>query len=171
MDSLSRIADRIRGFGMPPSLYVVELILTYTLVRNMNLYFYVESMGITSLQNGLVAMVMVILITITTVLMVRAMIGLTSSDRYSWRKCVRTLIILIPMTAIYEAYGLEYFFINPYLVMALTALSIVIMMLPSVRRYYTPQLRDVPPLREWIRFVFVRPEETAYEYRFVYRDE
>lgn len=166
-----RIASRVKEIGMPPVLFIVEVILTYALIRNMNLYFYLESTGIISTERGMICTAMIILDTITTILMVRAMIGLTSSDRYSWRKCVRTLIILIPMTAIYAVYELEYFIIHPFLIIAMMGLAITIMMLPSVRRYYTPQLRKVPPLGEWVRFIFIKPAETAYQYRFVYRDE
>jgi hypothetical protein len=32
-------------------------------------------------------------------------------------------------------------------------------------------LREVPSLKEWVKFIFIRPEETAYEYKFVYSKE
>lgn len=166
MNLFSNIVKRVKAFGMPPVLYVVEIILTYVLIRNMNLFYYLEIMGWGPNWPQYTALLTIVVI--TTILTVRAMIGIPSSDRYSWRTTVRTLIVLIPLTVIYYVFNFGYFFIDPWLLLTIMSVSIGIMFMPSVRRYHIPPLRKVPPLKEWVKFIFIRPEETEYKYRFVY---
>ena len=160
------IARRVKGINMPPLLFVVEFILTYVLIRNMNLFFYLEVSGWG--RNWALSAALITVVIITTALTIRAMIGIPSSDRYSWRTTVRTLIVLIPTTVIYYAFDFGYFFIDPWVLLSIISVSIGIMFLPSVRKYHTPPLRKVPPLKEWVKFIFIRPEETEYRYKFVY---
>ena len=166
MNLFDSIVKRVKAFNMPAILYVVEFILTYVLIRNMNLFYYLEVSG---WRDNLIRNTALIVIVIAmTTLTIRAMIGIPSSDRYSWRSTVRTLIILIPMTVIYYLFEFGYFFISPWVLLIIMSVSIGIMFLPSVRRYHTPPMRKVPPLKEWVKFIFIRPEETEYRYRFAY---
>ena len=169
MNLFDCIVKRVKAFNMPASLYVVEIILTYVLIRNMNLFYYLEVSGWT--DNWIRNTILIVILIVMTTLTIRAMIGIPSSDRYSWRTTVRTLIILIPMTVIYYVFELGYFFIDPWVLVLIMSVSIGIMFLPSVRRYHIPPMRKVPPLKEWVRFILIRPEETEYRYRFVYEEK
>ena len=45
MNLFDSIVKRVQAFNMPAILYVVEFILTYVLIRNMNLFYYLEVSG------------------------------------------------------------------------------------------------------------------------------
>jgi hypothetical protein len=152
---------------MPPEIYLAELILAYVLTRNMNMFFYMYTFPYT-FEEWVTCSFMMILIVITSILAINTMIGMPSSQRYSWRSSVRSIIFQILVTVVYYVMDLVYFFINPWVLLLLMSITLVIMFLPRVRRYHTPPLREVPPLKEWVKFVFFRPDETVYEYRFVY---
>ena len=169
MDLFGGIIRRIKAVNMPPSMYIVEFILTYVLIRNMNLFYYLEINGWS--REWVQSTFLMTIVIITTILTIRAMIGIPSSDRYSWRTTVRTLIILIPMTVFYYVFEFGYFFIDPWVLLLIMSVSIGIMFLPSVRRYHIPPMRKVPPIKEWVKFIFIRPQETEYEYRFVYSEK
>ena len=48
---------------------------------------------------------------------------------------------------------------------------VVIMMLPQVRRFYTPPMMQVPPIKVWVRYIFNIPMDVADSFRFKYADE
>jgi hypothetical protein len=58
--------------------------------------------------------------------------------------------------------------------LVLTVLTLGLMLLPSVRRFYLPPLTDDPPLRIWIGYIFATPLFPDASYSFVtedYRDK
>ena len=170
MDVASMVKKKFKGLPMPSELYIAEFILTYVLTRNMSVSYYLGISGITDLEK-MVNCALIIYVTLTTLITINTMIGIPSSNRYSWRSSVRCLIILIPMTLLYDVFELSYYFIPVWVLLTIMTLALVIMFTPRVRRYHTPALREVPSLKEWVKFIFIRPEETAYEYRFVYSKE
>jgi hypothetical protein len=102
---------------------------------------------------------------------VNSVIGIASARPKSWRKVMRTSILLLLVNLGYEALqsiGIELtgaVFDNLFLAI-MTAMTIGVMMLPSVRRFYLPPMTDDPPLTKWAGYVFATrlfPEAT-YRY-------
>lgn len=46
-----------------------------------------------------------------------------------------------------------------------------IMFLSSVRKFYTPVMQDVPPLKDWLKLVVYIPLFDAESYRFVRKED
>ena len=81
MNLFDSIVKRVKAFNMPAILYVVEFILTYVLIRNMNLFYYLEVSGWR--DNWVRNTALIVIVIVMTTLTIRAMIGIPSSDRYS----------------------------------------------------------------------------------------
>jgi hypothetical protein len=109
------------------------------------------------------------------VLAANALVGLTSARMQSWRKVVRTAIILTVMSLFNEIIsalgfapnGVNY---SPLFSVFLTVITLAIMFLPSVRRFYMPPMMDLPPIMSWIRYIVATPLVPAKEYRFSYSE-
>ena len=89
-----------------------------------------------------------------------SVLGLASRKASSWRKVVRscvTFAIPLWMTALITKDGglLHLFDFNVYITTVLLLIILSVMVFSEkVRRYYAPVGREMPPLREWIRFAF-----------------
>ena len=48
---------------------------------------------------------------------------------------------------------------------------LTVMFLPSVRKFYTPVMQEVPPIKDWLKLVVYIPLFDAESYRFVSKEE
>ena len=111
-----------------------------------------------------------------TILAINAMIGLPSARPQSWRKMMRAvffILLTIILSTIGESIGLIFdsttFPLETNLLMFI--ITFFIMLLPSVRRYYTPPMYDVPPISKWFMYAMWWPLIGAESYRLKYADE
>lgn len=161
---------KVREFiGMPPILLVVEVFMAIAILRNLNM-FGVASFILTGDHDlgeylrygGIIA-----LAAISSVFSVNTMFGLPSSNRYSWRSTIRTIVFLVISNIIYEYSGETYMNISSIeQLIFLSAVSMIIMMLPAIRSYYVPPMHDRPPLIWWLKFCLLRPNDRHHSYEF-----
>ncbi len=170
------MALRKRGEGpdrakVPVLLAIGEFFLCLTIIRYMlnfliNLQIRVDDAGTMSLRIfSLMFSLAMILVTVSSV------IGIASARPKSWRKVVRTSILLMLVNLGYEALqsmgmDLAGAVFDDLFLAIMTAITIGVMMLPSVRRFYLPPMTDDPPLSKWAGYVFATrlfPEAT-YRY-------
>ena len=156
---------------VPVALAMGEFFLCLTIIRYMlnfliNMQISVEDAGTMSLRVfSLMFSLAMILMTVSSV------IGIASARPKSWRKVMRTSILLLLVNLCYEALdsmGVELagaMFDDLFLAI-MTAMTIGAMMLPSVRRFYLPPMTEDPPLSKWAGYVFATKlfPEATYRY-------
>jgi len=90
-----------------------------------------------------------------------AMIGIESGRVLSWRKVIRSCILfLIPILSSMFIYNISsythMFDYNPYISLAAVyGITLLMVLSIPIRRYYTPVGKQMPDVKEWVRFVFV----------------
>ena len=164
---------RVReAIGMPPILLVVEVFLALAILRNLNM-FGIEAF-IIDYDAGifLKPFVLIVITVISSVFAVLTMFGLPSSNRFSWRSVVRTIVFLMISNILYEFLGETYLnILSLQDVLLFSAACLVIMFLPAIREYYVPPLKEMPPLKWWLMFYLIRPDDKHHRYEFVERAE
>ncbi len=160
------------AIGMPPILLVVEVFLALAILRNLNM-FGLESF-IIDFDSGevLKPMVLIIISVVSSIFAVLTMFGLPAANRFSWRSSIRTIIFLMISNIMYEFLGETYLnILSLQEVLGLSAVCLVIMMLPAIRDYYVPPIKETPPLEWWLKFCLLRPNDKHHRYEFVERSE
>ncbi len=155
------------AIGMPPILLLVEVFLASAILRNLNM-FGLESFVIDySTGAFLKPLALIIIAVVSSIFAVLTMFGLPSSNRYSWRSAIRTIVFLILSNISYEYLGETYInILSLQDVLLFSAVCIAIMMLPPVRAYYVPPMKDTPPLKWWLKFCLLRPDDNHHRYEF-----
>ena len=161
---------------MPPILVVAELLLLIMVFRNIINFVIAVSPRDPSVMVVIVNLVSIGTNVVSTMLAVNGMIGISSSRPKSWRKIARSGISLLFLDVYYYVMSLVGFIprtmvMNSPVIIILIIVVEIIVFLPSVRRYYTPPLFHVPPLKDWILFIGVRPLFSAESYRLAYPDD
>lgn len=167
--------DKLRSKKMPFILILAEIILVFFLLRymyNIDHLIFSDTMPVYKIVIGLLSLIYTLFVTILTV---NAMIGIPSARPTSWRKVIRSSIFLLitaALTNVLDEAGImakmEYF--PAWLAVILFVIAMSIMFLPSVRRYYTPPMYEVPPLKRWILYAIATPLIGAESYRLAYDD-
>ncbi len=168
--------DKLRSKKMPFILILAEIILAFFLLRymyNIDHLIFSDTMPVYKIVIGLLSLIYTLFVTILTV---NAMIGIPSARPTSWRKVIRSSIFLLitaALTNVLDEAGImakmEYF--PAWVAVILFVIAMSIMFLPSVRRYYTPPMYDVPPLKRWIMYAIATPLIGAESYRLTYDGE
>ena len=96
------------------------------------------------------------------------MFGVCSSNLRSWRRAIRSLIFLLLAGLAYRILDYGYSVTDVRVIFIVSMASIFILFIPGVRRFYTPPLVEMPPLKRWILYVFFRPKDSFRKYEFVY---
>ena len=161
---------------MPPILVIAELLLLIMVFRNIINFVIAVSPRDPSVMVVIVNLVSIGTNVVSTMLAVNGMIGISSSRPKSWRKIARSGISLLFLDVYYYVMSLVGFIprtmvMNSPVIIILIIVVEIIVFLPSVRRYYTPPLFHVPPLKDWILFIGVRPLFSAESYRLAYPDD
>lgn len=171
MQSPIRLSETAKRRLVSLLLLLAEINLTLILLRNMSI-FYAKSIFIYGDLGEVIYQVSTVLISIfASLLTIRTMFGLPSSRRGSWRSTVRKLITISVMAVVVDLLNLNYSPVDVRGIVILSSIVLVIMFLPSIRRYHTPYLAEVPPLKYWIKAVFILPDNRADRYRFVYAED
>ena len=155
---------------VPFLLFLAEINLTIILIRNLKNFFELTVFIYGDTLEMMLEIGLLVLAILNSLLVINTMFGLPSSRRGSWRSTVRKLLALVPITIILEVTHYTYSPIRTELVLIMTFAVILIMMLPSIRRYHTPYLSEVPPIISWLKAIIILPDRSA-SYRFVYEDE
>ena len=101
-----------------------------------------------------------------------AIMGLSSRRASSWRKVMRNCITFTLMSFVsafvYSSDSITHIMdTNPFLTLAVLLLVMAMMLYSdSVKRFYTPTMMEVRPVRDWVRYIFVG-ELYSDEYRVV----
>lgn len=161
---------------MPPVLVLAELLLLITVFRNIINFVIVVSPRDPTVSVVIVNLFSIGINAVSTLLAVNGMIGISSSRPKSWRKIARSGISLVMLDIYYYIMSVVGFtprtiVMNSMVVIILMIVVELIVFLPSVRRYYTPPLFHVPPLKDWILFIGVRPLFSAESYKLAYPED
>ena len=102
-----------------------------------------------------------------------SLVGISSNRSKSWRKTVRSGIIMIVMMAIsnvvsHATMGSSLVVFRTEFVLIVMIPTILIMMTKGVREYYTPPMTEVKPLRDWIRYLGIEPLYDAQRFELAY---
>ena len=155
--------------GMPPILLIVEVFMAIAILRNLNMFGVASFIliGDHDLGEYLRYGGMIALAAMSSVFAVNTMFGLPSSNRYSWRSTMRTTVFLVISNLIYEYSGETYMNISSIeQLLFLSAVSMIIMMLPAIRAYYVPPMHDLPPITWWLKFCLLKPNDRHHRYEF-----
>lgn len=179
--SAKRLLKWANSKRIPPVLFVAELLLFIVMFRYMfsfthSTYPYSPEWLIRPWT-----IVSIVFSVVMCVLTIDSMFGIVSARPPSWRKVVRSSVLLFLSNVVYTiAYYTNFFneymaaavmFIPNWLALIIMIAVLIIMFLPSVRRYYTPPMVDVPPAKEWLKFVFFTPLFKVDSYKLVYKDD
>jgi hypothetical protein len=164
---------RSRFGKMPLILYLVEIVLAYCL--SANLYTFSLELGsgmdkdtFDSMVKGLYILLSTI---VSTLLCIRSMLTLPSAKKRAWNTTVRTLIIQMAIILFDESQGIwRAKLIESEIPVAIVCfVCIIIMMLPSIREFYTPPRVNLPKLKYWIiGLVHDKLDIRKNKYRFTY---
>ena len=177
--SFRSIGKRIRNPGrnrMPFALFIGEILLLIMIVRN----FYNFTIFVTP-QDPSFTVVLFNFISIgmcgtATIFAVNGILGISSSRPKSWRKLARSGITMILLNVLYWFLGMFGFVHRSVVISGVAMVMIVlvtevIVFLPSVRRYYTPPLHEVPPIKAWLKFIVATPLLPADTYELAYSED
>jgi len=163
------------AIGMPPILLVVEVFIAFAILRNLIVFsiatFIIDPFIVLDVEEELQILIMIVMSIASSILLIKTMFGLPSADRYAWRASIRSIVFMILANLTYQFLGDD--FINVLSleeIILFSAISILILMIPSVRSYYIPPLTELPPIKWWIKLCFLRPIDNDYDYQFKYRE-
>lgn len=165
--------ERAKNGKMPVILYLVEVMLAYNLSTNLFAYSSLAvSFDLSTPE--LAARYIFILISsmISAEMSIRSMINMSSAQKKSWRLVCRTMLIQIAFIMVNE-FVLRFSFIRSVLptelpIAGLCLVSLLIMFLPKIRRYYTPPLVEMPDIKHWTLYIFSIRDDRKYRYVFEY---
>lgn len=161
---------------IPKALIIGEFLLTFVLLRYLlnftSMVSPTEGDWIqvwANLQSIVVSLLMAILT-------VGSIVGIPSAKPQSWRQVVRSAVLLNIINWYYvylekKEFLLSGVVIDVRIVALLMVVVVAIMMLPHIRRFYTPPMMEVPPLRVWIRYLFNIPMDMADSFKFRYAED
>lgn len=162
--------------SMPRILIIGELLLAFVLLRYLMNFTSMVSptegdwiQVWANLQSIIVSLVM-------AVLTVYSIVGIPSAKPQSWRSVVRSAILLNIINWLYIFLERRDLLISGVvfdarLVALLMVVVVAIMLLPTVRKFYTPPMMDTPPMRVWVRYIFNIPMDVADSFKFKYLEE
>lgn len=163
------------AIGMPPILLVVEVFIAFAILRNLIVFsiatFIIDPYTELDLAEEVQILTMIAMSIISSVLLIKTMFGLPSADRYAWRASIRSIVFMVLANLTYQYIGDDFINLLSFEeIILFSAISILILMIPSVRSYYIPPMTELPPIKWWIRLCFLRPIDNSYEYHFKYRE-
>ena len=152
---------------VPAPLIMGEIFLSVVIMRYMlsftfTLYTIAEEVEEIAYRTlSLVFPVIMILIVVNSV------IGIASAKPTSWRKVMRTSIVVLAVNRLRDIFSITGVMFDDAFLIVITALTMAVMMLPSVRRFYLPPMAENPPLTRWIGYIFLTPLFKEADYEFV----
>ena len=161
----------IKKRGIPWLLIVGEVLLCLSTLRYI-VSFVVEITFGWETGSGMAMSVLGMLFNISMALLtVDSVMGIASARPRSWRKVMRVSLVMVASSLLYRVAnmmgaGINYVMFNDEIMFPMVAATVVIMLLPSVREFYTAPLAEVPPLRRWLAYIFVWPLVPNGTYRF-----
>ena len=152
---------------VPVPLIVGEIFLSVVIVRYMLSFtytLYTIAEGVEEVAYRAVSLAFPV---VMILLVVNSVIGIASAKPTSWRKVMRTTIILLVVNWLRESFGITGVMFDDTFLIVITVLTMAVMMLPSVRRFYLPPMTENPPLTRWIGYIFLMPLFKEADYEFV----
>ena len=147
--------------------YLCLVIVRYMLNFSINLFMDVEDAGSMSLR-----MLSILFSLVMILVSASSVIGIASARPKSWRKVMRTSVLLLIVNTSYEVLPsigitLTGAVFDDLFLALMTALTIGVMLLPTVRRFYLPPMTENPPLTRWMGYIFLTPLFREADYEFV----
>lgn len=165
--------ERSKNGKMPVILYLVEVMLAYNLSTNLFAYSTL-AVNFNLSTPELAARYVYVLISsmISAELSIRSMINMSSAQKKSWRLVCRTMLIQIAFILVDE-FVLQFSFSRTILptelpIAGLNLVSLLLMFLPKIRKYYTPPLVEMPDIKHWVLYIFSIRNDKRYRYAFEY---
>jgi len=165
----------------PGVLLIAQIVLLVALFRYLYILNYIIYPAALPLEGSWMTYVYLAYCLPMSLLVIDAMIGITSSRPDAWAKVVRTATLMLLSNIAYTilnlmGYGSLAIYASTLYVGSSTAIVVVIamltvMFLPSVRKFYTPVMQEVPPIKDWLKLVVYIPLFDAESYRFVSKEE
>ena len=161
-----RRRNRVPSPVIVAELFLIVMVAVYIIKVGL-LAIYVSDGAGTVLD---VAMTVIYLVLMMTAM--SAIMGLSSRRVKSWRKVMRNCITFTLMSFVsafvYSSDSITHIVdTNPFLTLAVLLLVMAMMLYSdSVKRFYTPTMMEVRPVRDWVRYIFVG-ELYSDEYRVV----
>ena len=157
----------------PKLLIAAEIALTFVII----VYLTKICMLIASIYSGFgkigISMAAMVFEIVMMYIAFDSLIGISSNRPKSWRKTVRSGIIMIVMMAVsniitHASSGLSLVVFRTEFVLLIMIPTIFIMMTKSVREYYTPPMTENKPLIDWIRYLGIDPLYEAQRFELAY---
>lgn len=174
LDEAEKLERRVKSHRrLPVPLYIAEVFLFLVIA----VYFSklcVLTTGIVSGYSGMgEAIVVYIVDAVMMIATLSAVLGITSRDPASWRKVMRSalLLFLFSLIGYFTATGetvTSLFIMNPLIIAVICIPVGAIMMLRSIREYYLPPMHDMPPLGRWAKYMLFTPLLPAGRYEIAY---
>ena len=165
--------ERSKNGKMPVILYLVEVMLAYNLSTNLFAYSTL-AVNFNLSTPELAARYIYILISsmISAEMSIRSMINMSSAQKKSWRLVCRAMLIQIAFILVNE-FVLQFSFSRTILptelpIAGLNLVSLLLMFLPKIRKYYTPPLVETPDIKHWVLYIFSIRNDKKYRYAFEY---
>ncbi|MBO7352277.1 MAG: hypothetical protein J6U12_05130 [Candidatus Methanomethylophilaceae archaeon] len=161
---------------MPKILIVGELLLSFVLLRYLMNFTSMVSPTEGDWLQVWVNLQSIVVSLLMAILTVSSIIGIPSAKPQSWRTVVRSAVLLNIINWFYIYLERREILISGVVfdvrfIALLMVVVVVIMLLPQVRRFYTPPMMEVPPIKAWLRYIFNVPMDVADSFRFRYADE
>ena len=164
---------RSRFGKMPLILYLVEIVLAYCL--SANLYTFSLELGsgmdMDSFDSMMKDLYVLLSTIVSTLLCIRSMLTLPSAKKRAWNTTVRTLIFQMAIILFDESMGIwRAKLIESEVPVAIVCfVCVIIMMLPSIREFYTPPRVKVPKIWYWlIGLIRDKQDIRKNKFRFTY---
>ena len=157
----------------PKLLIAAEIALTFVII----VYLTKICMLIASIYSGFgkigISMAAMVFEIVMMYIAFDSLIGISSNRPKSWRKTVRSGIIMIVMMGVsniitHASSGLSLVVFRTEFVLLIMIPTIFIMMTKSVREYYTPPMTENKPLIDWIRYLGIDPLYEAQRFELAY---
>ncbi len=152
---------------VPIPLIIGEIFLSVVIVRYMFSFTYTLYTIAEGIEEVAFRAFSLVFPVIMILLVVNSVIGIASAKPTSWRKVMRTSIILLIVNRVRGILGISGVMFDDTFLILITALTMAVMMLPSVRRFYLPPMTENPPLTRWIGYIFLMPLFKEADYEFV----
>ena len=152
---------------VPAPLIIGEIFLSVVIMRYMLSFtytLYTIAEGVEEVAYRAFSLVFPV---IMILMVVNSVIGIASAKPTSWRKVMRTSIILLVVNWLRESFSITGVMFDDTFLIVITALTMAVMMLPSVRRFYLPPMTENPPLTRWLGYIVLTPLFKDANYEFV----
>ena len=158
---------------LPLLLYPILFVLAYTLSANFFRFTELNNgLDLSTTERAFESLYLLFSTVISSELTIRTMVKISRAERTSWGLACRTmfvqLFIIVMNKFILSRMSQPLLDISETYVAIACVISIGILFLPSIRKRYVPPMMDMPPIKDWIPFIFYKNKDRKFRYAFGY---